>query len=266
MSKQDYPTPEDFLIKKPLYTIVKYEDDNLIKGKELINFDTSLDTYCLQCQKHSTFIRKEKDGHCSDINSWIDIGLFAINLLCTRKCGQKLTFIFYAKNKTIQKIGQLSSFADLNLYDTKKYSKVLEKKYLQELNKSIGLASHGIGVGSFVYLRRIFEFLIEETYQKAKVIEGWDDKKYQDLKMQDKIKILESQLPSFLVEYKNLYSILSKGIHQLSEDECLESFEIIKIGIEIILDEKIEQQNKEKKLKEASKALKNLSSKSHIQN
>ncbi|MEL0619623.1 hypothetical protein [Psychrobacter proteolyticus] len=57
-----------------------------------------------------------------------------------------------------------------------------------------------------------------------------------------------------------MYSILSKGIHELSENDCLKVFPIIKIGIEIILDEKIEKMNKEKKLAEAKKALSALSS------
>jgi len=44
-----------------------------------------------------------------------------------------------------------------------------------------------------------------------------------------------------------MYGILSKDIHYLEEDECL------KVGIELILDEKVEQQNKNEKNSRSSK-------------
>ena len=78
--------------------------------------------------------------------------------------------------------------------------------------------------------------------------------------MDEKIALLKNLLPSFLVEYKVLYAILSKGIHELSEQECLQAFSVVKLGIELILDEKIEQQEKERKIQDASKAIQNLSS------
>ncbi|MFI3135251.1 MAG: hypothetical protein QX197_00585 [Methylococcaceae bacterium] len=79
--------------------------------------------------------------------------------------------------------------------------------------------------------------------------------------MNEKIVILNSELPEFLVENKSMYSILSKGIHELSENECLAAFPVIKVGIEIILDDKLEKINREKKLEEAKKAISTLGSK-----
>lgn len=62
----------------------------------------------------------------------------------------------------------------------------------------------------------------------------------------------------FVVEHKSIYGILSKGIHELSEEECLEIFPIVKIGIELILDEKIELEERERKKKENSKNIQKL--------
>ncbi len=186
--------------------------------------------------------------------------MFSIQIQCTRDRRHKQLFIFEAIGQTIQKIGQLPSIAELNLFDVKKYSKVLEQKYFRELTKAIGLASHGVGVGSFVYLRRIFEFLIEESHLILKEGSAWDEETYKRARMNEKIEMLSAELPEFLVENKSMYSILSKGIHELSENECLKAFPIVKVGIEIILDEKIEKLNKEKKLAEAKKALSSLGS------
>lgn len=53
---------------------------------------------------------------------------------------------------------------------------VLDKKSLFEFKRAIGLAAHGTGVGSFVYLRRIFEGLITETYETYKASIGIQDR------------------------------------------------------------------------------------------
>ena len=62
--------------------------------------------------------------------------------------------------------------------------------------------------------------------------------------MEDKVETLKKFLPSQLVEMKSIYSILGKGVHELSEEECLKYFAPLKLSIELILDQKIE--NKEK--------------------
>lgn len=252
----NYPTPEEFFIEIPLYENIVFDDDNLDKGEALFNFDTTLDAYCPECNRHSIFERKE--ARYSHENRWINFGKYAIELICSRNDEHKLFFLFYAKNKSIQKIGQLPSIASLNLFDVKKYSKVLDKKYFTEFTKAIGLSAHGVGVGSFVYLRRIFEFLIEEAHKKAKVENGWDEDAYIRARMNEKINLLKNELPNFLVENKSLYSILSKGIHELSEKDCLNAFPIVKVGIELILDDKLEQMKKLKKLEEAKKAIRKL--------
>ena len=60
---------------------------------------------------------------------------------------------------------------------------------------------------------------------------------------------------------RSIYNILSKGIHELTEQECLESFPIVKVGIEIILDEKIQEKERQDKETEAKKAIGDLTQK-----
>ena len=256
------PSPQEFLIETPLYDIVSYDEADYEKGRKLFYFDETFDSYCPECKSHSIFERYWQ--YSKSINytpdSWVDYGVFSIEIQCTRDREHRQLFLFKAIGPTIQKIGQLPSIAELNLFDVKKYSKVLEKQYFSELTKAIGLASHGVGVGSFVYLRRIFELLIEESHLKVSKQDSWDEDAYKRARMNEKIEMLSSDLPTFLVENKSMYSILSKGIHELSENNCLKAFPVIKIGIEIVLDEKIEKMNKLKKLAEAQKALAALGS------
>ncbi|WP_245600340.1 short-chain dehydrogenase [Psychromonas arctica] len=260
--EQKYPTPKEFLIDLPLYETITFEDEELEDGRKLFYFDETLDTYCPKCNQHSIFSRHWRGTHTtsSRADSWVNVGRFVVELKCSRNPSHILFFLFTAQGQTIQKIGQLPSIASLNLFDVKKYSKVLEQKYFKELTKSIGLAAHGVGVGSFVYLRRIFEFLIEEAHRKAEASATWDESSYIKARMNEKIQILSSELPHFLVENKSMYSILSKGIHELSENECLAAFPVIKLGIEIILDDKLEKMRRAKKLEEAQKAISALAS------
>lgn len=70
------------------------------------------------------------------------------------------------------------------------------------------------------------------------------------LKFDKKIETLKDYLPEALVKNKAIYGIVSKGIHELSEEECLDMFQPLLIGIELILDEVLAQKEKEKREKE----------------
>jgi len=52
-----------------------------------------------------------------------------------------------------------------------------------------------------------------------------------------------------------MYSILSLGVHELDENTCLAHFDTLKVEIEIILDEKLEEAKKQKKIQEASQKI-----------
>lgn len=130
-----------------------------------------------------------------------------------------------------------------------------------EFKKAIGLAAHGVGVGSFVYLRRIFENLVQAAYQLAKEESGWDDEAYNNERMAGRIRLLEKHLPDFLVQNHSMYGILSRGLHELTESACLEAFPVMKMGIELILDEKLVEAAKRAKLEQAKKAIQGIASK-----
>ena len=176
---------------------------------------------------------------------------FSVYFSCTRNSEPRgehtLSFFFKVRNCEIMKIGQWPSVADLESHDIEKYRKLLGKDRHFEFKRSVGLASHGVGIGAFVYLRRIFESLIEEAYQKAPTLTEDNKQQFFASRMDEKILLLKDNLPAFLVENRRLYSILSKGIHSLSENECLKYFDTIRVGIELILDQKIEQQERQDK-------------------
>jgi hypothetical protein len=76
--------------------------------------------------------------------------------------------------------------------------------------------------------------------------------------MTEKIQLLSQWLPDFLVQNKSMYRILRQGVHELTEEECLSAFPIVKVGIEIIPDSRIHEMERKRKLEEAEKAIQGL--------
>ena len=66
--------------------------------------------------------------------------------------------------------------------------------------------------------------------------------------------MLKGYLPSVLVDNAQIYGIVSKGIHELSEDECLKYFPILQSCIIMILnmwEQQRRQREDEKQMKAA---------------
>lgn len=252
-----FPSPVEFYIKHSLYESVTVAEGDVKSAWFVQYFKGSMDSYCPECGAHSIFERNPSRTSF-DYGEFIKDHLFELTFQCTRDRSHQLYFLFQLKDRILQKIGQFPSVATLNLYDARKYSKVLDKHYYRELTKAIGPAAHGIGVGSFVYLRRIFEYLIEQAHGEALASAGWNDEEFQRSRMLEKIQLLSQWLPDFLVQNRSMYGILSKGIHELTEEECLAAFPIVKVGIEIILDARIQEIERKRKLEEAQKAIQGL--------
>ncbi len=186
---------------------------------------------------------------------------YPFNTIMIRVKCKRTSRIFYfticadLENNSIVKTGQYPSIADFHISKIKQYNSILQKNQQKEFTKAIGLAANGVGVGSFVYLRRVFECLIFDCFNKNKTNLEITEEEFKKLRMNEKIEKLSRYLPDFLVANKNIYSILSKGIHELDEEECLKYFDILKGSIEIILDAILEEHNKAQKEKNIKEKL-----------
>ena len=80
--------------------------------------------------------------------------------------------------------------------------------------------------------------LVERFGETTKThIVDWDEEKYNKSRVRERIQMLKDRLPSFLVEKNQIYSIISSGIHELTEDQCLKFYPVLRNSIEIILAE-----------------------------
>lgn len=160
---------------------------------------------------------------------------------------------FAAHTIILKKVGQYPSMADMEFFDLRRYKRVLKSQY-SELTRAMGLYASGVGIGAFVYLRRIFERLAEQAHQNCISHDGWDETAYLQKRFNEKIDYLESfgerLLPDELSTVKQkLYGLLSKGIHDYSETDCLELFPYLKSAVELILDQKLSLIERSQKVK-----------------
>lgn len=264
---------EEFYINTSLYTKFSVLDTDKDFVFDLVYYGGTIDSYCPDCGETSVFQgddnrpREQHQFGSSPISKeeWkttIEKSTFTVRkrFKCSRNPEHNLTFYISIEEGTLQKIGQNPSIAALNSYSINKFKKILGKELYYEFNRAIGLFSHGVGVGSFVYLRRIIEnFMILPAYEEAKKASDWNDDEYQKLRVREKIQKLKAFLPEYLIENSSLYSIISKGIHELSEDDCNEYFPVLRECLEFVLTELEAQRQTDLKKKELAKKLSKIS-------
>lgn len=160
----------------------------------------------------------------------------------------------------IQKVGQFPSIADMQSFDIEQYRSLLDGRMYRNLTRAIGLYADGIGCGAFLYLRRILEYLVEEKHQCCAMKVDWDEEGYSRKRFDEKVRAIESYginiFPAPLERVKSkIYGILSKGVHESTDEECNELFPYVKFAIEVLLDEQLQERKKANKIKELEKKL-----------
>lgn len=264
---------EELLVKKGLYDSIDITIEDLDELEMLLSNKYNIDCYCIHCKEKRVFncvdnrVYEERAFlRISDVSSGRGGRLpkkeeifksflnkrYSLSFRCTREHDHSILFDLLVTDKKIIKIGQYPTFADISKGDVRKYKNVLADKY-KEYSMSLGLFSHGVGIGSFVYLRRIIEKLVFNKFKEVESELQVSEHDFIHSEFKDKILTLQNYLPSVLVENRNVYGIVSKGIHELTEDECISMYPLIKTGIELILDEIISEKERAIKLSQFSK-------------
>lgn len=267
---------EDLLVNRGLYEPIEidYHDNQELSTiiSSLDNQeDITIDCYCTKCGVKRVFkatpivepgVNKalfykstEVDGLEKAIFNGYLNKRYSLYFKCSYNKEHSLLFDIITTNDTMIKIGQYPSFADLSVPGIKKYQSVLGNNEFVEFSKAIGLFSHGIGIGSYVYLRRILENIVLRKYNQHSVEFSSLEKPFRDYRFNEKIDLLKCYLPRILVENQNIYAVISQGIHELSEDECKELFPYLKLGIELILDDLLAEKERAHKEKELNSVI-----------
>jgi hypothetical protein len=233
MSVAKFESWQQFLFQTGLYSPVSADTDKVV---ELTHEAMRVDGYCRECAREVTFY---KNGNPNINLRGIESSgvVFRLTFKCLRDMNHDVEFMCHARTGMLEKVGQIPSLADIVLDESREYRAVLTKDDARELHKAIGLAANGVGIGSFVYLRRIFERLIQSRFNEFCGQEGWIEEEFRSLRMDEKVGFLKGHLPTFLVENRRIYGILSLGIHELTEEECLSFFPVLRASTIMILEE-----------------------------
>lgn len=277
---------EKWLVETGLYKALKLELPAATKMADAISSSgLKLDCYCLSCRRKSVFTWNTptklapsiaplmsvslsplpKHHEFNRILSYLSSTLTQTTFVCARDSNHRLRFFIhvagdYDKETTsIMKSGQFPSHFDLLSEELQRYTGILNPPDLKELRSAEICSAHGLHVAAFTYLRRLFERRLDVAHAAAKKDSGWDEDAYSRAQfMEQKIDLLRHHLPSFLVENRKLYNILSTGVHELTEEQCAEGFEVSRLGVTLILDEEIERRDRAAKIKAAGPSLQKL--------
>lgn len=248
------------------------------------NYQCGVDCYCSECQDNKTFIIssisffKDAKNFINSVNDSFsrssslpgspeydpselfckERGKFDLELYCP-VCNSTVYFYYVYLNGEITKIQTYPNMMDGLKLKYRRYKELNTDVFKYDLEFITGcylFYNSNSGIGSFCYLRRCLENLIKDytndLFSTGEIESGYDQFK----KFEEKITIIKNELdPSIFDLLKPLYSILSLGIHELDEGECLNDFEALKDIVEVLLDERIEKINKKKKIEKMKKDL-----------
>ena len=253
-----------------LYDSINYDDNvkdvisDYLCGRDYNNL--AIDIYCPFCRKLTT-INPSNENQLNNFGitnyaAFVDgkLNFLVLHFRCARDFNHYFCIQLIYIEKQLYKIGQFPSRATIDAPELNRFKKILPEEKLSDLKRAIGLFSHGVGAGSFIYLRRVYEYLIFEAKEEAKNDSSFNIELFDKSIMIEKIELLKNYLPSFLINNKSAYGILSKGVHELSEKECLNSFNLLEKTIELILQEKLEKKEKKDMEDEITKDLSMLGS------
>lgn len=281
---------KEFYLSNGLYAeidISNYSGEELLnalfyfRSEQNLNKAPTIKCYCKDCGENVNFHSLESPAHLKSNINYLHNHLYEANEIDNRniileslddtvpiisrifKCPNvpdhthNIIFLLKVKNNKIFKIGQFPAFNDLNISELKRIRKFKSNVYT-ELNKSTGLFSHGIGVGSYVYLRRVLEKHIVNPKFIEKIKSEDNPNDYNNYYFHEKVKYLGNDISEFLGENTKLYGFISKGIHELEEDECIEFFPLVYKTVVMILEEEIDIEERKKKKLEIQKQLNKL--------
>lgn len=266
------PSVQSLCLDHTLYAAIQLNPERDVNFLSSLKFGAQkFDAHCIYCGQGATFrtsqgrmpadvaqaeILRGVKGGADPKRLTLEGGQFALHLWCSRHPDLHLYSYFFDYNNwqgVLTKVGQKPSLEDVAGADIERYRTILGAEFA-ELRRATGLFAHGIGIGSFVYLRRIFESLVEAARLTADPA-GEREAEFRNMRMTDRVSELAAHLPPAVVKFKDTYSILSLGLHELSEEECKRYFPAVRAAVIAMLEQRYEASEKAKVAAELDRAV-----------
>lgn len=153
----------------------------------------------------------------------------------------------------VTKVGQYPTMLSVKGFDFDKYKKQLKRYNAYEDYKNADLSmANNFHAGAYTYLRRVYEKQLNYYVEKDKPV-------LTDDRTETKIKSVKNNFDPRIHEHlKNLYSILSIGIHELDEEESKDYYEYLRAMIDMQLQYEKAKDEEDKQTKSLSTKISNI--------
>ena len=91
---------------------------------------------------------------------------YSLTYRCIRERTHSIIFDLITTDCQIMKVGQYPSVVDMTIPEIEKYRTILGRQY-RDYSKAVVLFANGIGIGSYVYVRRIIENLVFDKFSQV---------------------------------------------------------------------------------------------------
>ncbi|AYR25749.1 hypothetical protein [Herbaspirillum rubrisubalbicans] len=242
------------------------------------------DSYCPNCCQDTTWVRAEDPfldhvnaeltgmqlafGRADDLSRvWIDNSRhYAVTYQCSRVLEHHFHAYFAVSsnptsgNYEIVKCGQIPSLLSMKK-PLKAHEALLDKEARSEFREALLLSAHGNNIAAFLHLRRILEKLVDiAAVEKGREDPSFDAVAYSRGSFGEKVGLVKDRVPEFLNNTPQLYSILSEGLHQWSNERCGAVIDLMELAIDLILKKVAEEKLRKSEEERTRIALQKLAS------
>ena len=240
---------KDFLETAPLYSWKEFKKPDMNRSSLWIK---EIDSFCETCNQLRPFQDMRPSGGASMALQALSTGTSYFQFSCASCHGNQHEYLVeqIVTDKTIK----------IQKYGERPRKKLERDPLLQNFfshdsecyEKAVVCISNGYGIAAFAYMRRIIERNIHELLGLIQEdVEGSESEspvlaKLAELRtespMSDKISIANHALPDYLIPsglnpLGRLYKVLSEGVHNYDDGECLERAKAIQACTKYLISE-----------------------------
>jgi len=230
----------------------------------------TVNLFCETCNSEQTFAIREyinTSGYVNVANPVSKGEVFTLHYLCAG-C-KKFVRVFSLKvSDNLDYIMKVGQYPGIDISIDKDIKKSLGK-HIDLFRKGLICETQGYGIGAYSYYRRIVELIIDELLEDiSELIEGDKKDKYlaalqetkKTQKTSEKIALVKDLLPPVLIAnglnpLGALYQILSEGIHNKSDDDCISIAHNIRAILKFLVKQIIISQKERKEFTDSMKKI-----------
>lgn len=244
---------KEFLENAPLYAWKSFAQPEKMRMSLRI---TEIDEFCETCNQMRPFqdLRSSGgiSGHPMGKNQFLQSGTSYFTFTCVSCKNENHTFL--VEQEVTEETVKVQKYGQRPRKKLERDSKLQKffKEDAEYYEKALISLSNGYGIAAFAYFRRIVELNIAklldllasdlDTSQANDPIKIAIDELRKESPMSDKIKVANNALPEYLKPdglnpLGTIYSLLSEGVHSLTDEECLVKAESLQACLSFLIAE-----------------------------